>query len=94
MEPLPPPLEQKRQEVARRLGRPVYVRRVRTTDGELRGRLRVEPGRVVIEYQVAEAGCFWHVPVIEELLDRAAAGQQSAELREPWAGDGEGPRER
>lgn len=94
MEPLPPPLEEKRQAVAQSLGRPVYVRGMRTPDGELRGRLRVEPGRVVIEYQVAEAGYFWHVPVIEDLLDRAAAGAQSAELREPWAGHGEGPPER
>ncbi len=94
MESLPPPLEQKREAVARSLGRPVYVRGVRTPDSELRGRLRVEPGRVVIEYQVAEVGYFWHVPVIEELLDRAAAGEQSVELRAPSTGDGEGRPER
>lgn len=94
MEPLPPPLEQKRQAVARSLGRPVYVRGMRTPDVGLRGRLCVEPGRVVIEYQVSEAGYFWHVPIIEELLDRAAAGEQRAELRQPSVHDGEGPSER
>lgn len=54
----------------------------------------MEPGRVLIEYQVSEAGYFWHVPIIEELLDRAAAGEQRAELRQPSVYDGEGPSER
>ncbi len=72
----------------------MYVRGLRTPDLNLRGRLRVEPGRVVIEYQVSQAGYLWHVPVIEELLDRAAAGERSAELREASAGPGEGPRAR
>ena len=54
----------------------------------------MEPGRVLIEYQVSEAGYFWHVPIIEELLDRAAAGEQRAELRQPSVHDGGGPSER
>jgi len=72
----------------------VYVRGLRTPDRDLRGRLRVEPNRVLIEYQVSQAGYFWQVPVIEELLDRAAAGEQRAELREAWAGGGEARPER
>ena len=94
MESLPPPLERKRQAVAEGLRRPVYVRGVRTPDRGLRGRMWVEPGRVAIEYQVAEAGCFWHVSVIEELLDRAAAGEQKAELRAASRDRGEGQWER
>ena len=70
MESLPPELERKRRALARALGRPVHVRGVRTPDAELRGRLRVEPGRVVVEYQVDQAGYFWHIPIIEELLAR------------------------
>jgi hypothetical protein len=91
MEQLPPELEEKRRDLARALGRPVYVRGIRTPDPGLRGRLRVERHRVLIEYQVAEKGYFWHIPIIEELLSRAAAGQPTAELREPPP-DGEGER--
>ncbi len=83
MEPLPPPLEKKRQAVSRALGRPVLVRGLRTPDASLRGRLLVQPGHVLIEYQVEQAGYFWHIPTIEELLDRAASGELTAELREP-----------
>ena len=81
MEPLPPTIERKRRSLARALGRPVHIRGVRTPDPGFRGRLSVEPGRVIIEYQVAQAGYFWHIPIIEELLDRAAAGQPTADLR-------------
>lgn len=86
MEPLPPLLEENRQALARALGRPVRVKGITTPDRELRGRLRVEPERVVIEYQIAEQGFFWHVPIIEELLARAAAGETAVELRVPSPG--------
>jgi uncharacterized protein (DUF2126 family) len=89
MQDLPPELERKRRALARALGRPVHIRGLTTPDRELRGRLRVEPHRVVIEYQISEHGYFWHVPIIEELLGRAAAGQPTAELREPSPGPGE-----
>jgi len=94
MEPLPPALERKRRSLARALGRPVHIRGVRTPDSGFRGRLSVEPGRVVIEYQVAQAGYFWHIPIIEELLDRAAAGQPTAELRAPAGPPDSPPRTR
>lgn len=87
MEPLPPRLEEKRRALAGRLGRPVRLRGIRTPNGELRGRLRVDPRRVSIEYQVAQAGYFWHIPIIEELLDRAAAGETEVELRAPDGSD-------
>jgi len=83
VEPLPPLLEEKRRSLGRALGRPVQVRGIRTPDRGFRGRLRVEPGRVLIEYQVAEQGYFWHIPIIEELLDRAAAGEAAVELWDP-----------
>jgi hypothetical protein len=91
MEPLPASLEEKRRALARSLGRPVQVRGIRTPEIGFRGRLRVEPHRAVIEYQMAQAGYFWHVPVIEELLDRAAAGEREAELWEPSAASREPP---
>jgi len=83
MDPLPRPLERQRRALSRALGRPVRVRAVRTPDPGLRGRLRVEPGRVIIEYQVAEEGYFWYVPIVDELLSRAAAGEREVELRQP-----------
>lgn len=83
MDPLPRPLERQRRALSRALGRPVRVRAVRTPDRELRGRLRVDPDRVVIEYQVSQEGYFWYVPVAEELLSRAAAGEREVELRHP-----------
>ena len=82
MEPLPPPLEAKRRVLSELLCRPVVVRGIQTPDPLFRGRLTVEPGRVLIEHQVAQAGYFWHIPIIEELLDRAAAGERTAELSE------------
>ena len=82
VEPLPHSLERKRRATAELLRRPVVIRGIKTPDAGLRGRLQVEPDRVVIEYQVAQAGYFWHIPIIEELLDRAAAGEVRVELRE------------
>ncbi len=85
-EPLPGQLEEKRIAVERLLGRPVVVRGVQTPHPDFRGRLRVEPGRVVIEYQIPEHGYFWHVPIIEKLLEAAMAGESSVELTEPSSG--------
>jgi hypothetical protein len=91
VEPLPPPLEEKRRALSRSLGRPVVVRGIQTPDRALRGRLTVTPDRVLIEYQVPEAGYFWHIPIIEELFDRAGsgppAGRCAAEVRETACGD-------
>jgi len=102
MEPLPEPLERRRRQVEAALRRSVVVRGVHTPDPAFRGRLRVEPGRVLIEYQVAEHGYFWHVPIIERLLSLALAGEIEAELpagrqvdlREPFPSPEEPPQER
>lgn len=80
--------------MAAALGRSVVVRGIQTPDVAFRGRLRVEPGRVVIEYQVSEHGYFWHIPIIERLLSLALAGETSVELREPCPSDEEPRRER
>lgn len=80
---LPPSLEQMRLELERRLGCPILVREIRTNDPDFRGRLRKRAGAIVLEYQVAQKGFFWHADVVEELLRRAAAGELSAELRQP-----------
>ena len=94
MEPLPPELERKRRALSRSLGRPVTIRGIRTQDAAFRGRLRVEPARVVIEYQVAQQGYFWHIPIIEELLSRAARGETRAELSSPGDDPSAPPAER
>ena len=94
MEALPRALEAKRRYLERALGRPVRVRGIRTPDRELRGRLLVEPDRVLIEYQVSEHGYFWNVPIIEELMNRAARGEPRVELREPDDADAGPPPER
>jgi hypothetical protein len=91
MEPLPPPVEAKRRAVSQLLGRPVVVRGIRSPDAGLRGRLTVEPGRILIEHQASQAGYFWHIPIIEELLDRAAAGELAAEIRDPCLGGDDSP---
>ena len=94
MEALPEPLEGKRRQVEAALRRTVVVRGIQTPDAAFRGRLRVEPGRVLIEYQIAEHGYFWHIPIIERLLSLALAGETSAELREPSPADEGQPPER
>jgi hypothetical protein len=72
-----------RLELERRLGRPVIVREVRTGDPAFRGRLRRRAGAVILEYQVAQSGFFWHADTVQELLRRAAAGEVAVELRQP-----------
>lgn len=94
MEPLPPRVESKRAALAQALGRPVVVRGLRSPDPGWRGRLRVSRRLALIEYQVAQHGFFWHIPIIEDLLARAAEGCQEVELRDPDGGAGGGPRER
>lgn len=89
MEELPGRVEEQRAAVEERLGRPVVVRGVQTPDPNFRGRLRVEPGRVVVEYQISEYGYFWHIPIIEQLLARALEGECSVVLTEPSCGGGE-----
>jgi hypothetical protein len=38
---------------------------------------------VILEYQVAQSGFFWHADTVQELLRRAAAGEVAVELRQP-----------
>jgi hypothetical protein len=77
---LPPALESKRKRAERALGMPVRVRGVRTRHQFFRGRTVRRQGCVIVEYQVAAAGYFWHVPIIEEILDRLAAGETDVYL--------------
>jgi len=84
---LPPALEPKRRRAEQALGLPVRVRGVRTRDRSFRGRAVRRPGCVVVEYQVAAAGYFWHVPIIEEILDRLACGETRVYLRHREAPD-------
>ncbi|UCH35366.1 MAG: hypothetical protein JSV65_03170 [Armatimonadota bacterium] len=77
---LPPALEPKRRRAEKALGMPVRVRGVRTRHKSFRGRTVLRQGCVIVEYQVAAAGYFWHVPIIEEILDRLAAGETEIHL--------------
>ena len=79
---LPPALEPKRRRAEQALGMPVLVRGVRTRHRSFRGRAVRRQGCVVVEYQVAAAGYFWHVPIIEEILDRLAAGESNIHLEQ------------
>ena len=54
---------------------PVRVRGVRTRHKSFRGRSVRRRGYVLVQYQVAAAGYFWHIPIIEEILDRLAVGE-------------------
>ncbi len=82
IEPLPARLEKKRRQLQDVIGRPVIIRQVRTQDPHFRGRLRTAEDRLVVEYQVAQAGYFWDVDLIERLLLLALAGQTDSVLRE------------
>jgi len=79
---LPPALEPKRRRAEQALGMPVLVRGVRTRHRSFRGRAVRRQGCVVVEYQVAAAGYFWHVPIIEEILDRLAGGETDTYLQD------------
>jgi hypothetical protein len=75
-------LDARRIEVERAIGMPIAVRGVRTSDPDFRGRVTQRPGYLLLEYQVAMAGYFWHVPIIEELLARIERGEREIVLRE------------
>ena len=65
-------LERKRRAVAEELGLPVIVRGVRSPDASWKGRLRRSRGRVIIEYQISQAGFFWQARIVERLLEEAS----------------------
>jgi hypothetical protein len=77
---LPPALEWKRRRAEQTLGLPVRVRGVRTRHKSFRGRAMRRQGCVIVEYQVAAVGYFWHVPIIEDILDRLAAGETNIHI--------------
>lgn len=77
---LPPALEPQRRQAERALGMPVRVRGVRTRERSFRGRAVFRRGYVLIEYQVEQAGYFWHIPIIAEILERLAAGEREVDL--------------
>jgi len=79
---LPPALEPKRRRAEQALGVPVRVRGVRTRHKSFRGRAVRRQGCVIVEYQVAAAGYFWHVPIIEGILDRLAAGETNIHIEQ------------
>lgn len=79
---LPTRLESRRRQVERAIGRPITIRQVRTAEPTFRGRIRLVGERLVIEYQVAQAGYFWDADLIERLLLHALSGETDFVLRE------------
>jgi hypothetical protein len=79
---LPPSLEPQRLRAERALGMPVRVRGVRTRHQSFRGRALRRQGYILVQYQVAQAGYFWHIPIIEEILARLAAGETEVHLEQ------------
>ena len=79
-------LDSKRAQVERAIGMPIVIRGIRTPDPTLRGRVRLRPGYLLLEYQVAIAGYFWHVPIIEELLYRIERGEREIVMRQHSTG--------
>ena len=78
-----PGLQQAIRLAESRAGVPIVIRGVRTPDPAFRGRVTKKAGYLLLEYQVSQAGFFWHIPIIEELLRRIQAGETAAEIREP-----------
>ncbi len=79
---LPDALELKRRQVEEAIGRPIVIKQIRTQDPAFRGRIREVAGRLIIEYQIAQSGYFWDVPLIEQLLFNALTGQINLILRD------------
>lgn len=63
-------------------GQPIVLRQVRTLDPAFRGRVTRKRAYLLLEYQTAQSGYFWDIPIIEELLRRIEAGETDALLRE------------
>ncbi len=63
-------------------GVPIVIRGVRLSDPAFRGRVTRKAGFLLLEYQVSQAGYFWHIPIIEELLRRIQSGETEPQIRE------------
>ena len=74
--------EGKRKAVEAQIGMRIVIRGIRAPDPSLRGRVSQRRGYLLLEYQVAQPGYFWELPVVEELLGRIAAGEREITLRE------------
>jgi hypothetical protein len=79
----PAGLQQSIRQAERAAGMPIVIKEVRVPDTAFRGRVTKKAGFLLLEYQVAQPGYFWHIPIIEELLRRIQAGESDAEIREP-----------
>ena len=75
-------LDQRVQQAAQRLGKPIVLRGVRDPDPLWRGRLTERPSHFLLEYRDATVGVFWHHDIIRELLDLLEQGQTDVTLRD------------
>jgi hypothetical protein len=79
---IPPALRRLLRRAERVARQPILLRQIRISDPAFRGRVKQKPGYLLVEYQTAQPGYFWDVPIIEELLRRIEAGDTTAVLRE------------
>jgi hypothetical protein len=75
-------LDDRVQQVERRLGKPLVLRGVRDPDPRWRGRLTERPSHFLLEYRDDVVGFFWHHDIIRELLDLLEQGQTNVTLRD------------
>jgi len=79
---VPPGLRGRLRRAERLAGQPIVLRQVRATNPAFKGRVTRKSGYLLLEYQTAQSGYFWDIPIIEELLRRIEVGETNALLRE------------
>ena len=72
---LPDKIQRRLAEAERRAGRRIIVRGAKWPDPSLRGRVSQRAGAIIIEYRDDVAGYFWHIDIINELLDHVEEGR-------------------
>ncbi|MBC7286666.1 MAG: hypothetical protein H5T86_01200 [Armatimonadetes bacterium] len=77
---LPESIRKRIAAIERRTGRRIFVRGAKWPDSRLKGRVSERAGAVIVEYRDETAGYFWHIDIIDELLDHVEQGQYEIEL--------------
>ncbi|MCX7599103.1 MAG: hypothetical protein N2512_09585 [Armatimonadetes bacterium] len=78
----PGPIMARVEAAARRWDRPIILRAARWPDHRLRGRVSQRAGALVLEYRDDGAGYFWHLDIVNELLNYVEQGHFQVTLRE------------
>ncbi len=64
--------EEKRRRLEQRLGATIEVRGMKPPEPRIRGRIRRRGSHVIVEYHEGTPGYFWHVEIVNYLLDLLA----------------------